>query len=144
MDWNSRIVVKFTDDLGVEHTISPIDSFSPTFALGAEPIHSIEQTHIGVIYSPKSMNFSITVKAIGDVVARLTHLAMTGKRFKISMLEGEGNDWAFESVVMDECIITSCSPSNANPTGAPASTFSGFSLSSTLTPKEATLAASVP
>lgn len=143
MDWNTRLVVQFTDDAG-DHTISPIDSFSPSFSLGAEPIHSIEQTHIGVIFSPKSMNFSITVKAIGDVVARLTQLALNGTRFNIALLESDGNDWSFTSVVMTDCIISSCSPTNASPSGAPGATFSGFSLASTVTPKPGLQAVSVP
>ncbi len=144
MDWNTRLVVKFTDDAKVEHTISPIDSFSPSFSLGAEPIHSIEQTHIGVIYSPKSMNFSISVKAIGDVVARLTKLAFEGTRFSISLLEGEGTDWAFSTIVMSDCVITSCTPTSASPSGAPGATFSGFSLASVSTPKAGVTASSLP
>lgn len=135
MDWNTKLIIKFKDDQGVERTISPIDSFSPSFTLAAEPIHSIEQTHIGVIYQPKTINFSITVKAIGDVVARLTALAVNGNRFEISMLEDEGTDWAFSTVVLSECIITSCSPSTVSPSGAPGATFSGFSLQSDINAK---------
>jgi hypothetical protein len=129
-DWNSRLVVKVDDT-----KVTPIDSFSPSFSLGAEALHSIEQTHVGVIYSTKQITFSMTVKAIGTSVAKLTELAMNGTRFSVALQESEdGNDWSFESIVLTECIITSCSPSPANVSGAPAATFSGFSLSSTVTP----------
>lgn len=131
-DWNSRLVVKYTDADG-EHSISPIDSFTPTFAMTAEALHSIEQTHVGVVYGTKQMTFALQVKAIGDVVARLTRLALTGTRFSIALSE-EGTDWSFQSVVMSDCIITSCNPSNAVVSGAPISIFSGFCLSSTATP----------
>ena len=50
-EWKTRLAVSFTSN-GTNYLISPIDSFSPTFALNAEAMHSIEQTHIGVIYSP--------------------------------------------------------------------------------------------
>ena len=142
MDWNTRLIVQYTEG-GDTHTITPIDSFTPSFALAAEPIHSIEQTHIGVIYSPKSITFSMTVKAIGNIAAKLTALALKGTRFNIALQEGEGSDWGFTTVIMSDCVITSCSPSSVSPTGAPGATFSGFSLASTVSPKDAD-AVSVP
>ena len=134
-DWNTRLAVSFQEgERTVE--ISPIDSFSPTFALGAEVLHSIEATHIGVVYSPQSMTFSMTVKAIGEVAAQLTVLALEGKRFNIILQEAEGGqDWSFKSMVMTDCVITSSTPSSATISGAPAATFSGFSLSAKAEPK---------
>jgi hypothetical protein len=135
-DWNTRLAVSYEKD-GQSVEITPIDSFTPTFALAAEVLHSIEATHIGVVYSPKSMTFSMTVKAIGDVAAQLTVLALEGKRFNIVLQEAEGgNDWAFKSVVMSDCIINSANPTSATISGAPAATFSGFSLSSKAEPKK--------
>jgi hypothetical protein len=135
-DWNTRLAVSYEKD-GQSVEISPIDSFSPTFALGAEVLHSIEATHIGVVYSPKSMTFSMTVKAIGDVAAKLTVLALEGTRFNIVLQEAEGgHDWAFKSIVMSDCIITSATPTSATISGAPAATFSGFSLTTKAEPKQ--------
>src|SRR5262245_46976666 len=127
LDWRTRLAVRYTED-GASYDITPIDSFSPSFSLGVEAIHSIEQTHVGVVFSPKSITFSITVKAIGDATARLTALALKGKRFDITLQEKAGEDWSFRSVVLGDCIITSASPSSATPTGAPTATFSGFSM----------------
>ena len=76
----------------------------------------------------KSITFSLTVKAIGDVAARLTALALQGKRFDITLQEKTGDDWSFESVVLRDCMITSATPTSASPTGAPTATFSGFSM----------------
>jgi hypothetical protein len=33
--WNTRLAVHYTDDRGVDHEISPIQSFTPTFAATA-------------------------------------------------------------------------------------------------------------
>jgi hypothetical protein len=128
-EWKTRLAVSFTVS-GNTYLISPIDSFSPSFSLNAEPMHSIEQTHIGVIYSPDSMTFSITVKALGDNAGQLTALAMQGTPFDILLQEQVGDDWSFHSIVMSNCIITSASPSNAAISGAPTATFSGFALAS--------------
>ncbi len=133
-DWNTRLAVSYDDGSGTVD-ITPIDSFSPSFSLNAEVMHSVEQTHIGVIYSPQQMTFSMTVKAIGEVAGRLTALAMDGTRFDITLQEFDGNDWSFSTVVMRDCIITSATPTTASPSGAPTATFSGFSLSASAEPK---------
>jgi hypothetical protein len=142
-EWKTRLAVSFTSN-GTNYLISPIDSFSPTFALNAEAMHSIEQTHIGVIYSPDSMTFSLTVKAVGDVAAQLTALALQGTPFDILLQENDGDDWSFHSIVMSSCVITSASPSNATIAGAPAATFSGFALAGKTDGKAASTTVSVP
>jgi hypothetical protein len=135
-DWDTRLAVSYTDEDGNQAEISPIDTFSPSFSLNAEALHSLEATHIGVIYSPQAMSFSMTVKAIGDIAAKLTALALGQKRFDIVLQEAEGGtDWAFKSVVMPDCIITSATPTAATVSGAPTATFSGFSLSAKAEPK---------
>jgi hypothetical protein len=143
-DWNTRLVVSYTDDQGQSDEISPIDAFTPSFALNAEPLHSVEKTHIGVIYTPEALSFSLTVKAIGDVAAKLTVLALEGRRFSVELQEQDGgDDWSFASVVMSDCVITSATPTAATISGAPAATFSGFSLGAKAEPKSGA-AVSVP
>lgn len=135
-DWKTRLAVSYTDEDGNTVDITPIDSFSPSFSLNAEVMHSIEQTHIGVIYTPQAMSFSMTVKAIGDVAAQLTALALEGKRFDVTLQEtDDGNDWSFSKIVMTDCIITSANPTNATISGAPMASFSGFSLAASSEPK---------
>lgn len=130
-DWkDTRLVVTYNDGSG-DVEISPIDSFNPSFSLTAEPLHSIEKTHIGVVYSPQAISFSLTVKAIGDVAAKLTVLALKGARFNVVLKEKVGDDWAFVNVVLADCVITSATPTAATPSGAPTATFSGFSLGAT-------------
>lgn len=133
-DWNTRLVVQVTTDGASPPDITPIDSFTPTFATSAEALHSIEKTHIGVIYSPKQITFSMAVRAIGGSVGRLTKLALEGTRFSVLLQQQEGNDWSFSSIVLTDCIITSAQPGSATVSGAPSATFSGFSLASTVTP----------
>jgi hypothetical protein len=141
-DWDTRLVVTYNDGTQ-DRDISPIDSFTPTFSLNAEPLHSVEDTHMGVVYSPQTLSFSMTVRAIGDVAARLTVLALNGTRFSVSLKEKEGDDWGFKQIVMTECIITSATPSSATIQGAPTATFSGFSLGTSADTKAAG-AASAP
>lgn len=141
-EWNTRLAVRYTK--GTEtHTISPIDSFSPSFSMNIEPLHSIEATHIGAISSPPAITFSMTVKAIGDVVGRLTKLALDSTLFDIALLEQEGDDWTFSSFVLRSCLITSATPTTATISGAPSATFSGFSLGASVDPK-ATDAVALP
>jgi hypothetical protein len=146
-EWNTRLAVQYTRDTGTGQaetvTISPIDSFSPSFNMNVEALHSVEATHIGAIFSPVAINFTLTVKAIGDVVGRLTKLAIDGEQFNISLLEQSGDDWTFSSFVLQNCIITSATPTTATISGAPAATFSGFSLAASVDPK-ATDAATLP
>jgi hypothetical protein len=129
-DWtvSTRLAVSYTDEDGKTVDVTPIDQFVPSFSLNAEPLHSLEQTHIGVIYSPQAMSFSLTVRAIGDVAAKLTALALQGKRFDITLQTDSSGVWAFDSIVMSQCIITSATPTSAVISGAPTATFSGFSL----------------
>ena len=126
--WNTRLTVHYTDDKGVDHEISPIQSFTPTFATTAEPLHSIERTHVGVVVQPYSLTFSLTVNAIGPASAQLTTLALNGTEFSISLQEKTGNDWSFSTIVLRRCVLTSASPTAATVTGAPQATFSGFSM----------------
>jgi hypothetical protein len=126
-DWKTRLAVTYTEGTTTRE-ISPIDSFTPSFSMNAEVLHSLERTHIGMIFSPENITFSLSVKAIGDVAAQLTALAMERKRFNLTLLEQVGNDWAFAKVVLSECILTSATPTAATIAGAPAATFSGVSL----------------
>jgi hypothetical protein len=88
------------------------------------------------------MSFSLSVKAVGDVAARLTALALEGKRFDIVLQEGDdGTDWSFKKVVMSQCVITSATPTSATISGAPAATFSGLSLAASI---EADQTVSIP
>ena len=137
-DWDTRLVVTYdeTPGPGGEKEISPIDSFTPTFSLNAEVLHSVEDTHMGVVYSPQTLSFSMTVRAIGDVAAKLTALALSGQRFAVTLKEKEGDDWGFKKIVMSDCVITSATPSTATIQGAPTATFSGFSLGSSAETKD--------
>jgi hypothetical protein len=126
-DWNTRLAVYYND--GTNKLLTPIDSFSPTFAVSAEAMHSIEKTHIGVIYQTPQITFTMTVKAIGTAAAELTAMAMQGKEFQVILQREEGDDWSFVKILLDQCLITSAAPSSVTVSGAPSATFSGFSRS---------------
>lgn len=127
MDTRLAVIV----DGKTNEPISPIDSFTPTFALTTEVVHSIEATHIGYISNPENFTFTMTVKAIGDSAAKLMRIAMDGTEFEIGLYEAaeSGGEWDFKSVVLRNCLITSANPSNATVNGAPVATFSGVARS---------------
>jgi thiamine pyrophosphokinase len=70
----------------------------------------------------------MSVPAIGDTAAKLTHLALIGQRFDITLQEKTGNDWSFSTIVLKDCVITSAGPTAATISGAPQAQFSGFSM----------------
>ncbi len=128
-NWNSRLSVSYNDG-GTDQLITPIDSFQPSFAMNAEALHSVEATHVGVVYMPEQISFTLSVKALGTATAQLTKLAITGTPFKIVMEEVDEGDteWSLTEVLLDQCIITNATPTTATISGAPAATFSGFAL----------------
>jgi hypothetical protein len=126
-DWKTRLAVSYKEGATTQE-ISPIDAFTPSFSMNAEVLHSIERTHLGMVFSPENISFTLTVKAIGDVAAKLTALAIQRKRFDLTLLEKTGSDWSFAKVVLADCLITSATPTAATISGAPAATFSGVSL----------------
>ena len=136
-DWRTRLQLDYHDPIaGADITITPIDSFSPTFGAAGDVLHSIEQTHIGFVFSPQTITFTMTVKAIGSVVGQLTALAVNRTPFKVTLHESNnGHDWSFVRLVLDNCLITSAQPTAATVSGAPQATFSGISLSATADPK---------
>jgi hypothetical protein len=114
--------------------ITPVDSFTPSFSLNTETIHSLEATHVGYVANPETFSFSIAVKAIGGGAALLMNLAMTGAEFSIGLERQTGSvddEWSFEGLLLEKCLITSANPSNATVNGAPAATFSGVARKAT-------------
>jgi hypothetical protein len=124
---NTRLAVLVNND--ADNPVSPIESFTPTFNLNTEVVHSLEATHIGYIANPDSFTFTLTVRAIGGGAAQLSRLALEGTEFEIGMYEAEGStgEWDFVDVVFRKCLITSATPSTGTVNGAPMATFSGVS-----------------
>jgi hypothetical protein len=125
-EWRTRLAVKVTADKQTQY-VTPIDSFTPTLAMNAEVLHSLEKTHIGVVYNPVNVTFNMSVRATGPATAQLTVLAMKGTEFDLVLQEEEGTDWSFDTIVLAKCTITSVAPTNAVVSGVPMATFSGFS-----------------
>ncbi|WP_053752288.1 hypothetical protein [Streptomyces sp. MMG1533] len=121
----SRLAVVL--DANTASPLTPVDSFTPTFNLNTEVVHSLEATHVGYVANPASFTFTLTVKAIGGASASLTQLAMSGKEFSIGLYEAKGStgEWDFKELLFNKCLITSANPSNAVINGAPVATFSG-------------------
>src|SRR5258707_13039460 len=118
LEWNTRL------ELSVEgKLVSPIDTFTPTFATPKTVIHSIEADNIGAVHQPQTATFTMALKAIGTSTAMLTQMALDGKHFSISVAERRGTDWTFKKMLFRECLITSANPSNVVIDGVPTATF---------------------
>jgi hypothetical protein len=123
LEWQTRLEVTVDGKV-----ISPIDSFTPTFATPKTVIHSIEADNIGAVHQPQTATFTMSLKAIGASVATLTQIALDGKHFSISVAERRGTDWTFKKMLFRECLITSANPSNVVIDGVPTATFNGIIL----------------
>jgi hypothetical protein len=122
-DWNSRLEVTVDGT-----TVSPIESFTPTYTTPVTPIHSIEADNVGAMFHPQSATFTMTVKAISASAATMSKYAIAGTKFKVQLAESKGTDWSFKKLLFRDCIITSANPSNAVMDGVPVATFSGIVL----------------
>jgi hypothetical protein len=122
-DWNSRLEVTVNGT-----TVTPIESFTPTYTTPVTPIHSIEADNVGALYHPKTATFTMTVKAIGANVLTLAQFTIAGTKFNIQLAEKKGTDWSFKKLLFRDCIMTSANPSNAVMDGVPIATFSGIVL----------------
>jgi hypothetical protein len=122
-DWNSRLEVTVNGT-----TITPIESFTPTYTTPVTPIHSIEADNVGALYHPMTATFTMTVKAIGANVLTLAQLTIAGTKFNIQLAEKKGTDWSFKKLLFRDCIMTSANPSNAVMDGVPIATFNGIVL----------------
>jgi hypothetical protein len=123
-DWKTRLELKIDNDV-----ITPVDSFNPTFTTTWTPVHSLEASNVGAIVHPTTATFTLTVKAMGPSgVATLTKAALEGKKFQLQLAESSGTDWTFKKLLFRDCLITSISPSNTTPDGAPVATVNGIIL----------------
>jgi hypothetical protein len=122
-NWNTRLEIRLGDTV-----VAPISQFTPTFNVPHTVIHSIEADNVGYVRQPQTFTFTMTVQAIGTVVADLTELAVKGQQFEITVAEKQGTDWAFQALMFKECIITSANPSNVVIDGAPSASFNCMSL----------------
>src|ERR1700688_388207 len=127
MNWTSRLGVAFDTGSG-NVSITPIVSFQPTITSPGDVIHSLEQTHVGFIFSPQTIAFTMTVVQTGTALAALTALCLQRKKFNIVLLEQSGNDWSFETILLRDCLITSVQVGPIAPTGAPSAILQGVSL----------------
>jgi hypothetical protein len=122
-DWNTRLEIK----LGNE-TVAPISQFTPTFNVPHTVIHSIDADNVGYVRQPITFTFTMTVQAIGTVVADLTDLAINGTEFEIAVSEKQGTDWTFKAIKFKRVVITSTNPSNVVIDGAPSASFNCAAL----------------
>lgn len=82
LNWNTRLEVRLGSTV-----VTPISQFTPTFNVPHTVVHSVEADNVGYVRQPQTFTFTMTVQAIGSVVADLTTLAMAGTEFDIAVSE---------------------------------------------------------
>ena len=120
--WDTRLTVM----LGTT-PVTPIDSFNPTFNSPVQPLHSLEADNVAHIVQPEAFTFTMAVKAIGPVVAKLTAMALAHTGFNIGVQEARGTDWTFQQIAFNDCYITSVA-STIVIDGVPTTTFNCICL----------------
>lgn len=102
LKWDTRLAVMLDGK-----PVTPIDSFNPTFNVPVQPLHSLEADNVAYVVQPKAFTFTMAVKAIGPVVAKLTAMAMEHTSFTVAVQQAKGSDWAFQDISFNRCYITS-------------------------------------
>jgi hypothetical protein len=123
LHWDTRLEVK----VGTE-TVSPIDQLTSTINTPIQVINSIESDNVAYVVQPQTYTFTMTIKAIGPAVAKLTGMARKRELFSVVVSERRGADWTFKSIAYHECLITSVNPGNVAPDGVPTASFNCVSL----------------
>jgi hypothetical protein len=123
VDWNSRLEISVNGA-----TVTPIETFTPTYTTPVTPIHSIEADNVGAMFHPQTAAFTMTVKAIGASVATLAKMTIAGTKFNVQIAEKKGTDWSFKKLLFRDCVMTSANPTNAVMDGVPVATFNGIVL----------------
>lgn len=133
--WNSRLVVKFmpgADGTGGE-IITPINNFVPTAELPKEVIDSIDGHNLGYSHGNPRYSFSFEVTAVNKAVfMKIYTTALKGAIFSVSIAtkDLESDDWVFDSILLDKCVVTNCTPVDIDNSGkAPTMKFDAKCLS---------------
>jgi len=122
LQWDSRLEVRIGTTV-----ITPIDSFNPVFNVPVQALHSLEADNVAHVVQPQTFTFTMAVKAIGPVVAKLTDMARSRTPFTVALSEASGSDWTFNQIAFNECYITSVSNSVVID-GVPTTTFNCMCL----------------
>ncbi len=130
LNWQARLAVKFITDAG-EDLISPITSFAPTADLPKDVMDSIDAENIGYSFKNRRFTFDFEMYGVNTPVGRkIWAAAAVGTMFQvgIAVKTGESDDWVFDSVEFDNCVITNAGQTIDNSGGAPTMKFSGAAL----------------
>jgi len=137
-NFQSKLYIKVQTEDG-QFLLSPIIDMNPTINTPNIPEHSIEEDNLGVSRGNDTFTFTCTVKAIKDEEGGtnpskiLTELALKHKPFNIVMTErklagSSGKEWAFETLLLENCYVNTANPSRATLAGSPVAIFTCMCL----------------
>lgn len=142
-DWNTRLAIVYQPQdpitgqpQGNALQITPINSFQSTMNTAAQALHSLEQTHVGAVFSPADIQFTMTVVQSASEMGHLMEIGLNRARFQIGVVVSEVNpvtgtsDWNLQQIILNNCIITQMQvgPIVTTPGVAPTIVISGVSL----------------
>lgn len=112
-DWKSKLYVRIISDEGSE-ILTPIQDINLLFNTPNNRIHSLEADNRGVSKGNDEFNFTLTVSELRgedtNPALVLSMLQAKHKEFEIILTErqtqaSDGDEWAFESVLMSKCYV---------------------------------------
>jgi hypothetical protein len=138
-NYNTKVFINIETPEGLQ-LLSPIRDINIALNTPNTPIHSLEADNVGSYKGNDTYTFSLTVDAIRDNLTGtnpskvLTKLQAEHTKFKIVMVErptkpaGGEKDWAFDEMLLEDCLINTGAPTRETLGGIPTATFNGIAL----------------
>lgn len=107
--WKTRLGVMFKPADGSSTLISPITNINFAASTPSGIIDSIDGCNLGYSRENPRYTFDLEVQAINMAVHRkLLSSAITGAEFSIviATLDSMSDDWVFDSIQFNDCIVT--------------------------------------
>lgn len=145
-DFKTRLYVS-VDELTVDengnvsivatHPLIPLKSITESFSINNTKIHSTHKPNAGTVRGNTDLSFSFNVSSVYDSVAgvnpakELTRIGLLGIPFNVVTTEvktqasNNKQNFAWESIVMLDCVLDSGQPLNYTSGGEPVSAFAG-------------------
>jgi len=137
-DWKAKLFVSVITADG-QQLLTPIVDINPTFNTPNVPEHSLEGDGVGVTMGNDTFAFNLTVKALRDQVSGtnpaevMSKLQLKHEKFNIVIVERDtnisgGKNWAFDSLMLEDCYVNTGSPSRATLGTSPVAVFNCMCL----------------
>lgn len=137
--YDTKLFINVETEDGLQ-LLSPIRDINIAANTPNTPIHSLEADNTGSFKGNHTYTFSLTVDAIRDELTGnnpskvLLKLQLENAKFKIVAVErptkpaGGAKEWAYDEILLEDCLINTGAPSRSTLGGVPTATFNGIAL----------------